>query len=99
MLHDYGTSVSKFQEIIIKSKRRESLKETSIKAIKKLEYFLKLNIKLIYDKFSSITIIIIITIRTIIIITIRTIIIIIELKNLKKIIYNQISIRNLIILQ
>lgn len=90
MLHDYGTSVSKFQEIIIKSKRRESLKETSIKAIKKLEYFLKLNIKLIY-KFSSIT--------TIIIITIRTIIIIIELKNLKKIIYNQISIRNLIILQ
>lgn len=91
MLHDYGTSVSKFQEIIIKSKRRESLKETSIKAIKKLEYFLKLNIKLIYDKFSSITIIIIITIRTIIII--------IELKNLKKIIYSQISIRNLIILQ
>lgn len=90
MLHDYGTSVSKFQEIIIKSKRRESLKETSIKAIKKLEYFLKLNIKLIY-KFSSIT--------TIIIITIRTIIIIIELKNLKKIIYSQISIRNLIILQ
>lgn len=90
MLHDYGTSVSKFQEIIIKSKRRESLKETSIKVIKKLEYFLKLNIKLIY-KFSSIT--------TIIIITIRTIIIIIELKNLKKIIYNQISIRNLIILQ
>lgn len=89
MLHDYGTSVSKFQEIIIKSKRRESLKETSIKAIKKLEYFLKLNIKLIY-KFSSITIIII---------TIRTIIIIIELKNLKKIIYSQISIRNLIILQ
>lgn len=75
MLHDYGTNVSKFQKIIVKSKRRESLKETSIKIIKILECFLKLNIKLIYEnKFSSI----------------RIIIAIIELKNLKKTIYKTI---------
>lgn len=75
MLHNYGTNVSKFQKIIVKSKRRESLKETSIKTIKILECFLKLNIKLIYEnKFSSI----------------RIIIAIIELKNLKKTIYKTI---------
>lgn len=74
LLHDYGTSVSKFRKIIVKSKRRGSLKESSIKKIKILKCFLKLNTKLIWNenKFASI----------------RTIIIIIELKNLKKIIYN-----------
>lgn len=47
LLHDYGTSVSKFRKIIVKSKRRGSLKESSIKKIKILKCFLKLNTKLI----------------------------------------------------
>lgn len=75
LLHDYGTSVSKFRKIIVKSKRRGSLKESLIKKIKILKCFLKLITKLIWNenKFAK---------------SIRTIIAVIELKSLKKIIYN-----------